>query len=250
MPLRRLTFDDVRSGRPSANIAEEVRDVRRVYPRALFGALLVAGVVYPGVAIAASIVLDPTQLAQSTAPLRDVVRATGYGVPPLRFGIIALIAVANGALPTMIMASRMAYGMAEEGLLPLALRRVLPQRRKRWVAIVAIVAIVATTVAAMLLAATGRHLGRAGRDGRAAAAVRLRQHETRGAGAAPRPGGPCSRPHVRTPTVVPVLAIGSCLVLMTQQSAEHWLRAGLLLGAGLVRNYLSGARHRADATAS
>ena len=52
-----------------------------------------AGVVYLGVAIAASIVLDPTQLAQSTAPLLDVVRATGYGVPPLRFGIIALIAV-------------------------------------------------------------------------------------------------------------------------------------------------------------
>ena len=93
MPLRGLTFDDVRSGRPSANIAEEVRDVRRVYPRALFGALLVAGVVYPGVAIAASIVLDPTQLAQSTASRLDVVRATGYGVPPLLFGIIALIAV-------------------------------------------------------------------------------------------------------------------------------------------------------------
>src|SRR3712207_8580715 len=28
----------------SANLAEEVRDVRRVYPRALFGALLTAGV--------------------------------------------------------------------------------------------------------------------------------------------------------------------------------------------------------------
>ena len=93
MPLRGFTFDDVRSGRPSANIAEEVRDVRRVYPRALFGALLVAGVVYPGVAIAASIVLDPTQLAQSTASRLDVVRATGYGVPPLLFGIICLIAV-------------------------------------------------------------------------------------------------------------------------------------------------------------
>jgi basic amino acid/polyamine antiporter, APA family len=37
----------------SANVAEEVRDVRRVYPRALFGALLVAGVVYVLVGLAA-----------------------------------------------------------------------------------------------------------------------------------------------------------------------------------------------------
>ena len=32
---------------------------------------------------------------------------------------------------------------------------------------------------------------------------------------------PVARAHVRMPTVVPVLAIGSCLVLMTQQSAEN-----------------------------
>ncbi len=51
----------------SANIAEEVRDVRRVYPRALFAALLVAGVVYVGVAAAASVVLDPANLAASSA---------------------------------------------------------------------------------------------------------------------------------------------------------------------------------------
>src|SRR5919107_5322065 len=37
----------------SANIAEEVRDVRRVYPRALFGSLLVAGVVYVLIAVVA-----------------------------------------------------------------------------------------------------------------------------------------------------------------------------------------------------
>jgi amino acid transporter len=224
----------------SANIAEEVRDVRRVYPRALFGALLVAGVVYVGVAVAASIVLDPAVLAASTAPLLDVVRATGYGVPPLLFGVIALIAVANGALLTMIMASRMAYGMAEEGLLPLVLRRVLPKRRTPWVAIVA------TTVVAMLLAVTGT-LGVLAETvvllllfvfiSTNLAVLMLRRDTV-------------AHSHFQTPTVLPVLAIASCLVLMTQQSAENWLRAGLLLSTGLLLFLVSGARHRTVAEAS
>jgi amino acid transporter len=40
--------------------------------------------------------------------------------------------------------------------------------------------------------------------------------------------------HFRVPTWVPVLAILSCLVLLTQQSAETWLRAGALIVVGVV----------------
>src|SRR5690606_37943494 len=50
----------------SANLAEEVRDVRRTYPRALFGALVTAGVVYVAVGVAAVAVVDPQSLAGST----------------------------------------------------------------------------------------------------------------------------------------------------------------------------------------
>src|SRR5690606_39110929 len=119
----------------SANIAEEVRDVRRIYPRALFGALLVAGLIYLGVGLAASVILPPQALGASSAPLLDVVRATGYAVPDNLFALIALVAVANGALLTMIMASRLAYGMADRGLLPGLLTRVLSGRRTPWPAI-------------------------------------------------------------------------------------------------------------------
>jgi len=218
----------------SANIAEEVRDVHRVYPLALFGALLLAGVIYVGVAVAASVVLEPAALAASTAPLLDVVRATGYGVPPQLFGFVALIAVANGALLTMVMASRLAYGMAEEGLLPKVLSRVLPKRQTPWVAIIA------TTLAAMLLAVTGSLAVLAETVvllllfvfiSTNLAVLVLRRDIVR-------------HQHFRTPSVLPIIAIASCLVLMTQQSAENWLRAGLLLGAGLVLYFLSGAKHR------
>lgn len=217
----------------SANMAEEVRDVSRVYPRALFGALLVAGLVYVGVAVAASLVLDAPALAASSAPLLDVVRATGFNMPPWLFGVIALIAVANGALLTMIMSSRLAYGMAEEGLLPAVLRRVLPQRRTPWVAIVA------TTVAAMLLAVTGTLVVLA----ETVVLLLLFVFLSTNVAVLVLRRDVVPHAHFRTPVVLPVLAIVSCLVLMTQQAPENWLRAGLLLAVGMVLYFVSGARH-------
>ena len=115
--------------------------MRRVYPRALFGALLTAGAVYVLVGLAASLVLPAEELSGSTGPLLAVVQASGVAVPDQLFSVIALVAVANGALLTMIMASRMVFGLAEQRLLPATLGRVLPGRRTPWVAIVVTTAV-------------------------------------------------------------------------------------------------------------
>jgi len=40
--------------------------------------------------------------------------------------------------------------------------------------------------------------------------------------------------HFRVATVVPVLGVISCIVLLTQQTAGTWLRAGILLAVGAV----------------
>ena len=111
--------------------AEEVRAPSQVYPKALFRALLTAGVVYVLVGLPSSIALPPEELSASTGPLLAVVKATGVGIPAWVFSLIALVAVAvaNGALLTMIMASRVTYGMAEEGLLPSLPGKVLPRRQ-------------------------------------------------------------------------------------------------------------------------
>ncbi|WP_434458085.1 amino acid permease [Stutzerimonas urumqiensis] len=224
----------------SANVAEEVRDVRRNYPRALFGALLVAGLVYVGVALAASAVLAPDALGASSAPLLDVVRETGYAVPDELFALVALIAVANGALLTMIMSSRLTFGMAEQGLLPAALGKVLPNRRTPWVAIIA------TTLLAMLLTVTGTLAALAETVvllllfvfiSTNVAVLVLRRDKV-------------DAEHFRAPTLVPVLAILSCLVLLSQQSAGTWLRAGLLLGLGVILYLLSSWHARRSAAAS
>ncbi len=206
----------------SANVAEEVKDVRRNYPRALFGALLVAGLVYMGVGVAATAILSPATLAESSAPLLEVVRATGYAIPDWLFAAVALVAVANGALLTMIMSSRLAYGMADEGLLPSVLTRVLPERRTPWLAIIV------TTLLAMILTVTGTLSALAETvvllllfvfmSTNVAVLVLRKDH--------------VAAPHFRTPTLLPILAIGSCLVLLSQQGAGTWLRAGLLMALG------------------
>ena len=45
----------------SANVAEEIRDPSKVYPTALFGALITAGVVYAAVGIASAVALPPEE---------------------------------------------------------------------------------------------------------------------------------------------------------------------------------------------
>ncbi|MBD8078409.1 APC family permease [Cellulosimicrobium arenosum] len=207
----------------SANLAEEVKDVRRVYPRALFGALTTAGIVYVAVGVAAVAVTTPEQLAGSTGPLLEVVRVADV-VPEEVFAVVALVAVANGALLTMIMASRLTYGMARQGLLPAGLARVLPGRRTPWVAIIA------TTVVAMALVFTG-DLGALAETVvllllfvflSTNIAVLVLRRDTVDEG------------HFRVATVVPVLGAASCVLLLTQQAQQTWLRAGALVLVGVV----------------
>ncbi|WP_157546242.1 APC family permease [Mycobacterium sp. IS-1742] len=208
----------------SANVAEEIRNPSKVYPTALFGALVTAGVVYALVGIASAIALPAGELSESSGPLLDVVSATGVGVPDWLFSAIALVAVANGALLTMIMSSRLTYGMAEHGLLPSALSRVLPQRRTPWVAIVA------TTVVAMLLTLIGELSTLAETvvllllivfiSTNVAVLVLRRDH--------------VEHDHFRVWTAVPVLGVASCVLLMTQQTAKVWLFAAIMLAVGAV----------------
>lgn len=207
----------------SANVAEEVRDPSRVYPRALFGALLAAGVVYILVGLASSIALPADELEKSSGPLLAVVAATGVGVPEWVFSLIALIAVANGALLTMIMTSRVTFGMAEQGLLPPVLGRVLPNRRTPWVAIIA------TTVLALLLTLVGDLTTLAS----AVVLLLLFVFISTNIAVLVLRRDRVEHKHFRVWTFVPVLGVASCVLLLTQQEPIVWaFGAGfLVLGA-------------------
>ncbi|MFV2142873.1 APC family permease [Isoptericola sp. G70] len=208
----------------SANLAEEIRDVSRVYPRALFGSLATAGAVYVLLGFVAPAVVEPSELAASSGPLLEVVRVAG-AVPPVLFAVIALVAIANGALLTMIMASRLTYGMARQGLLPSPLARVLPRRRTPGVAILV------TTALAIALAATNELVDLAA----TVVLLLLFVFLSTNVAVLVLRRDPVEHDHFRSPTVMPVLAIASCLLLLTQQELRHWVLAGILLviGAGV-----------------
>ncbi|MEU3741879.1 APC family permease [Streptomyces sp. NPDC032198] len=217
----------------SVNVAEETRDPRRSYPRALFGALITAGAVYALVGAAAAAAVPTKTLADSSGPLLEVVRVAG-GVPTELFSAIALVAVANGALLTGIMSSRLAYGMAWDRLLPGFLTKVLPGRRTPWAAIAV------TTALSLLLALTGDVSTLASTLVLLllvvfflvnTAALVLRRDGT-------------TRDHFRAPTVVPVLGAMSCVVLATQVEREVWLRGGVVLAVGAALGAVTALRRR------
>ena len=208
----------------SANVIEEVRNPRKVYPTALFGALLTAGVVYVLVGIASATALSPDELAGSSGPLLAVVGASGVGIPNWVFSAIALVAVANGALLTMIMSSRLSYGMAEQGLLPAVLTRVLPNRRTPWVAIVS------TTVVAMLLTLAGDLSTLA----ETVVLLLLFVFISTNVAVLVLRRDTVEHDHFRVWTVIPVLGVGSCVLLLTQQDAKVWLFGAILLAVGAV----------------
>ncbi|WP_194833019.1 APC family permease [Nocardia sp. XZ_19_369] len=217
----------------SVNLAEEVQNPRKSYPTALFAALLTAGVVYILIGIVTSASVPTEQLTQSSGPLLEVVRAAG-DIPDRVFSLIALVAVANGALLTGIMSSRLAYGMARDGLLPPVLSRILAGRRTPWVAILA------TTAVSLILALTGEV------DSLAATLVLLLLIVFSAVNAAVlvlrKTEGEAD--HFRIPTVVPWLALASCLFLFTRIEGEVWIRGLILVGVGVLLAAVNAARAR------
>jgi APA family basic amino acid/polyamine antiporter len=221
----------------SANIAEEVRDPSRVYPRALFASLLTAGVVYVLVGLASSIALPASELSDSTGPLLDVVSASGAGIPEWVFSLIALVAVANGALLTMIMASRVTFGMAEQGLLPHALGAVLPRRKTPWAAILV------TTAVAMGLTL----IGDIGTLAETVVLLLLFVFISTNVAVLVLRRDTVEHEHFKVWTAVPVLGVASCVLLLTQQSGQVWLFGGILLAAGAVLFFVARLRSKAPA---
>lgn len=132
-----LAFFSMVGFEDSVNMAEEVHDAPSTFPKMLLGGLSITGVVYVLVSITAVAVVPIGTLTESSTPLLEVVH---HGAPNLPideiFPIISIFAVANTVLINMMMASRLLYGMAKQGVLPPFLGKVLQQRRSPWSAIV------------------------------------------------------------------------------------------------------------------
>ena len=133
-----LTFFAFIGFEDTLNVAEECRDPQRTIPLGLVLAMSMAAVLYIAIAITAVSVVPWAELAAAPGPITEVVRRAAPLIPPIVFTGITLFAVANTALVNYVTASRLIYGMAHQGLLPLRFGDVHAERRTPHVAILAL----------------------------------------------------------------------------------------------------------------
>lgn len=105
------------------NIAEEVKNPQRTLPAAILLALFIATLIYTLISLIAVLALDSATLAESKAPLAELLSATS-DIDPRIISSIGMFAIVNGVLIQMIMASRIFYGMAKRGWIWSALAKV------------------------------------------------------------------------------------------------------------------------------
>lgn len=213
-----LGFEDV------ANVAEEAQNPVRMLPIALIAGLGIAGVIYVVVSFTAAMVVDPAALAKSSGPLLEVVKAGPVPIPPRLFAAIALMAVTNTALINMIMASRLLYGMAEQGVMPRVLGWTHKGRQTPWVAIVF------TTLLALALVITGD----VGELANTTVLLLLVSFTLVNVAVLVLRKDSVGHRHFRVPAWVPALGAVTCLALMTQFKTDIYVRAAILVGIGMV----------------
>jgi len=213
-----IGFEDI------VNVAEEVKEPERNVPRAILLALGIAGTVYILVSWLATQVLIPAELAASNAPLLDVVRRAQPNFPQLVFTVIALFAVLNTTLLNFVTASRLLFGMAREGLLPAWLGKLHAKRATPYRTILVILPIV------IFLALSGTLQFLAGTTATlillmfclvnlSLLVIKRREPRTTG---------------FQTPSLIPVLALMSNIVLIAFASQESYTLAAIFAGVGIL----------------
>ncbi|MFC7327436.1 APC family permease [Marinactinospora rubrisoli] len=209
----------------SVNMAEEVREPHRTFPRVLLLGIGITAALYVVVSTIATLVVPLDRLSQGTTPLLQVLTAVAPAFPVSVFALITMAAVSNTALLNMLMASRLLYGLAGERVLPGVLGAVLRRRRTPWVAVLvstAIALVLVATVDLAVLGGTTSFLLLCVFTVVNIAVLVLRRDRV-------------DRPHFRVPAAVPVIGAVACAFLASPISGRDpavYPIAGLLLAVG------------------
>ncbi len=121
-----------------ANVAEEVRKPKKTIPRAIMLSILITGVIYVLVSLAAVRVVNWAELGESAAPLAEIAQ-TSIGVGGgITLSLIALFATASTVLITLVAGARILYGMARDNSLPSILGIIHSKTKTPWIAVIVI----------------------------------------------------------------------------------------------------------------
>ena len=239
-----LTFFAFIGFEDTLNVSEEVKNPARNVPLGLIGAMLGATVLYLLIAITAVSVVPWQTLAAAPAPLGAVMERAAPWLPAVVYTVVTIFAVANTALINFVMASRLLFGMARQGLLPKRLASIHPTRNTPHIAAVAIFIAVSLLLmvgdVSQLAAATVILLLAVFTLMNAAQIVLTR-----------RAGEP--QASIRVPMIVPLLGGSICAALLIVRAATGEIVAPLIAGAlavGVGILYLATRHnHRPDETA-
>lgn len=121
-----------------ANVAEEVKNPRKNLPRGIILSVLISGILYILVSLAVVRVVNWEDLATSSAPLA-LIAERGLGAEAhILLSSIALFAITNTVLITLVAGSRIFYGMAKEKVFPSILEKIHFKTKTPWVSVIII----------------------------------------------------------------------------------------------------------------
>lgn len=240
----------------AVNMVEEVKEPNKIFPRTMLTGLGIAVLLYMLVAVSVVSVLTAPELKNiADSEGRALLEVVSKGAPDFPidrvFPFLAVFAVANTALINMLMASRLLYGMAKQGVLPRQLGAVLPGRRTPWVAVA-----FSTLLALGLIWFVTRNP-----DGNVVAnlsnvtaflllcvfaVVNVACLVLR------RSPGDAERSHFVSPGVLPAVAAVLCIFLAgpwVERDSQVYLIAAVLMGIGVVLWVITYAINKATGTA-
>lgn len=225
----------------SVNLVEETKNPNKTFPKIMLIGLGICAVIYMLVAITVIMVIPTGDLLNPKNPdagiLLDVVRIGAPGVPvDAIFPFLTVFAVVNTALMNMLMASRLLYGMARQGVLPQVLGKVHSTRRTPTTAIIF------TTILAIALVVyvnIDTESGIVGYLGGTTALLLLCVFAVVNIALLVLRRDKAPEDAFRAPTIIPILGAITCLFLAGPwaRARADWVQyeiAGLLLGLGVV----------------
>lgn len=188
-----------------ANVVEEAKVPHRNIPWAMTITLVITSALYVLIAAISVVVVPPGELAASSAPL-SLVFKTVTGMNPSTFNLIAIVATLNTILAQMTMASRVIYGMAQQGDMPEKLSKVHSRTGTPLIATAAVLLAVAALALALPIEKLAEGTSLATLVTFALVNLSLLRIRRRRIHSAAR--------HVRVPIWVPVMGFLTCLVMI------------------------------------
>ncbi|MGI9372778.1 MAG: APC family permease [Hyphomicrobiales bacterium] len=117
-----IGFEDI------ANMAEETVEPEKTIPKAIVWTLIITVAIYVSLSLIAVLAQDRSAITSSSAPLAALFSQL-TGMSGNSIAAAASVAMINGILVQMVMASRVLYGMSNEGIAPAWLNKVSETRK-------------------------------------------------------------------------------------------------------------------------